>query len=243
MARVFDAPIITNDQNIDRLLAVPLPVLILFWKDIIPEQVNQSMKQLAAREAGQLIVAKVYTRDNPGVARRFQIHHSLVLVGLRAGVEITRANLPDSSAIEAHAAYLLGRAAQPAPSTTSYANRNAHVHTGTDSRPVSVTDALFEQTVLHSSLPVLVDFWAPWCGPCLAIAPILDRIARHYAGQLRVAKVNVDQNPYYAGLYGVQGIPTLLLVKDGKVVDRVVGALPEPHLRSLVERFLQGQAG
>src|SRR5690606_42006385 len=69
MARVFDAPIITNDQNIDRLLAVPLPVLILFWKDIIPEQVNQSMKQLAAREAGQLIVAKVYTRDNPGVAR------------------------------------------------------------------------------------------------------------------------------------------------------------------------------
>ncbi|MGB4677892.1 MAG: thioredoxin, partial [Aggregatilineales bacterium] len=104
-------------------------------------------------------------------------------------------------------------------------------------------DALFEQTVLHSSLPVLVDFWAPWCGPCLAIAPILDRIARHYAGQLRVAKVNVDQNPYYAGLYGVQGIPTLLLVKDGKVVDRAVGALPEPHLRSLVERFLHGAAG
>lgn len=238
MARVFDAPIITNDQSIDRLLAAPLPVLILFWSDDIPEQVNQGMKRLAEREAGQLIVAKVSTHDNPEAARRFQIRRSLVIVGLRAGDEITRAEIPDGTNIEQHAEYLLGRSPRPAAQTTNHANHTGRVHNGADSRPANVTDATFEQDVLRSPLPVLVDFWASWCGPCHAVAPVLERIARDYAGRLRVAKVNVDQNAYYAGMYGVQGIPTLLLVKNGKVVDRIVGAMPEAQLRSQVERFL-----
>ncbi|MBG0783718.1 MAG: thioredoxin [Anaerolineaceae bacterium] len=105
--------------------------------------------------------------------------------------------------------------------------------------PVHVTDAAFEKTVLQSSLPVIVDFWAPWCGPCKMVAPILDKIAKEYAGKLVVAKVNTDENAEYAMKYGVQGIPTMLLVYEGKIVNRQVGALPEPMLRDLVDQFLE----
>lgn len=234
MARVFDAPIITNDQSIERLLSAPLPVLILFWREDIPETVNQEMKRIAEQEAGDLIVAKVNTHDNPEAASRFDAHR-LTLVGVRDGKEITRAVAPDASEIPAYAAYLLGRGEKPAQREPAH---SAKVHNGADSRPVAVTDASFDEMVLHSPLPTLVDFWAPWCGPCHAVAPVLDKLARENAGRLRVAKVNVDQNTHYAGMYGVQGIPTLLLVKNGKVVDRIVGAMPEPSLRGRVEHFL-----
>ena len=105
--------------------------------------------------------------------------------------------------------------------------------------PIHVTDAAFEKTVLESSLPVIVDFWAPWCGPCKMVAPVLDKIAKEYAGKLVVAKVNTDENAEYAMKYGVQGIPTMLLVYDGKIVNRQVGALPEPMLREIVDQFLE----
>jgi len=106
------------------------------------------------------------------------------------------------------------------------------------SEPIKVTDEAFEKTVLESSLPVIVDFWAPWCGPCKMVAPILDKIAKENAGELIVAKVNTDENPEWAMKYGVQGIPTMLLLYDGKIVNRQVGALPEPMLREVIEQFL-----
>ena len=105
--------------------------------------------------------------------------------------------------------------------------------------PIHVTDAAFEKTVLESSLPVIVDFWAPWCGPCKMVAPILDKLAKEFAGQLLVAKVNTDENPEWAMQYGVQGIPTMLLIYDGKIVNRQVGALPEPMLRDVVDEFME----
>ncbi|WP_366519178.1 thioredoxin [uncultured Thermanaerothrix sp.] len=105
--------------------------------------------------------------------------------------------------------------------------------------PIHVTDATFEKTVLQSALPVIVDFWAPWCGPCRLIAPALEKIAKDYAGKLLVAKVNTDENPEWATRFGVQGIPTLLFVANGKVVHRQVGALPEGMLRDVVEQFLE----
>jgi thioredoxin 1 len=105
--------------------------------------------------------------------------------------------------------------------------------------PIHVTDAAFEKTVLESSLPVIVDFWAPWCGPCKMVAPILDKLAKEFAGQLLVAKVNTDENPEWAMQYGVQGIPTMLLIFDGKIVNRQVGALPEPMLRDVVDEFME----
>ncbi len=105
--------------------------------------------------------------------------------------------------------------------------------------PIHVTDAAFEKTVLQNPLPVIVDLWAPWCGPCKMIAPMLEKIAKENAGKLVVAKVNTDENPEYAMKYGVQGIPTLLFIYGGKVVHRQVGALPERMLRQAVTRFME----
>ena len=104
--------------------------------------------------------------------------------------------------------------------------------------PLHVTDDAFEKTVMKSEVPVVVDFWAPWCGPCKMVAPILDKLADEYAGKMLIAKVNTDENPQWAQSFNVQGIPTMLFVADGKVVHQQVGALPEPMLRSVVDQFL-----
>lgn len=105
--------------------------------------------------------------------------------------------------------------------------------------PVHVTDAAFEKTVLQSTIPVIVDFWAPWCTPCRMVAPTLDKIAKEYSGKLLVTKVNTDENPEWAMKYGVQGIPTMLFISGGKIVHRQVGALPEPMLRDVVGQFME----
>ena len=107
------------------------------------------------------------------------------------------------------------------------------------SEPINVTDAAFQKTVLESPVPVIVDFWAPWCGPCRMVAPILEKIAKEYADKLIVAKVNTDENQQWASKYNVEGIPTMLMIADGKVVHRQVGALPEPMLREVVDQFLE----
>ena len=104
--------------------------------------------------------------------------------------------------------------------------------------PIHVTDAAFEKTVLQAELPVIVDFWAPWCGPCKMVAPVLDKLAKEYAGKVLIAKVNTDENPEWAGKFGVQGIPTMLFVAGGKVLHRQVGALPERMLRDVLGQFL-----
>jgi len=103
---------------------------------------------------------------------------------------------------------------------------------------VQVSDGSFESDVLKSSVPVLVDFWASWCGPCKAIAPAIDELAKQYAGQIKVAKVNVDENPATPGKFGVRGIPTLILFKDGQIVDQVVGAVPKNQLDGLIKKAL-----
>jgi thioredoxin 1 len=105
--------------------------------------------------------------------------------------------------------------------------------------PIHVTDAAFDKAVMQSELPVIVDFWATWCVPCKTIAPILDKIASEYAGKLIVAKVDTDENPDSAMKYGVQGIPTLLFVAKGKVLNRQVGSAPEANLRMVVDQFLE----
>ena len=105
--------------------------------------------------------------------------------------------------------------------------------------PVHVTDDAFEKVVLQSTLPVIVDFWAPWCGPCRMVAPALEKIAKEKAGKLLIAKVNTDENAQWAIHFGVQGIPTMLFVANGEIIHQQVGALPEKVLNNLVDQFLK----
>lgn len=97
-------------------------------------------------------------------------------------------------------------------------------------KPITITTDHFEADVLDSDIPVLIDFWAPWCGPCHAIAPALDQIAAEYAGRLTVAKVNIDEEPTIASAFGVQSIPTLVVLHERKVTAAAIGAMPKPEL-------------
>ena len=104
--------------------------------------------------------------------------------------------------------------------------------------PIDLTDENFQTEVVDSSLPVLVDFWATWCGPCKMVAPIVDELANEYDGKIKFGKVDVDTAQKTAGEFGIQSIPTLLIFKDGKVADQVVGAVPKKHLEEKLASVL-----
>jgi len=99
-----------------------------------------------------------------------------------------------------------------------------------------VTDGDFDEQILKSDLPALVDFWAAWCGPCRTVAPVVEQLAGEYAGKVKVAKLNVDDNRETANRYGIRGIPTLMLFKNGQVVDQIVGAVPRDRIKELLDK-------
>ena len=105
-----------------------------------------------------------------------------------------------------------------------------------ESALLHVTDKNFAAEVLQSDIPVLVDFWATWCGPCRAIGPIVEELAKEFSGRVKITKLNVDENPATPSQYGVRGIPTLILFKDGKIHDQIVGSVPKARLKAMVEK-------
>lgn len=242
----FDTPINSNDQSFDRVLRAGLPVVALLGAGAPDAAMEDALKQLAKANVDKLLVAKIRADENPALVQRFSVR-APTLITFKEGNEYSRAEMPNPDEARAHTDYVLGRgpkpAGRPAPQPRAETPRADPSRPDTSpangDRPLHVTDASFSRDVLGASLPVMVDFWAEWCGPCRMIAPSLEKLAREYAGRVRIAKLNVDENPRTAAQYQVQGIPTMLLVKNGKVVDRIVGALPEPQLRMQVERLIK----
>jgi thioredoxin len=232
----FDMPLNTNDQSIDRVLHSPLPVALVLWNGgKLDGSLDESLRQVARDDAGRLIVAKLNVQENPDTARRFD--GALPgLITFRQGEEIARAGGISSASFRQQVDHLLGRSAAPQKPNPSPAPQSDRSH---PAKPIMVTDSSFQRDVLDSDLPVLVDLWAAWCGPCKLIAPVVERLATDYAGRMKVAKLNVDENPATASRLNVQGIPTLLIFHRGKVIERIVGAAPEPLLRGKIDAALR----
>lgn len=230
----FDTPLNTSDLSLDRVLNAGLPVALVLTNGNGPDAaLDAALREIARVDAGALLVARLDTHENPLTARRLD---GARLVTFRDGQEYSRADTLTPDILRAHVDYALGRGPRPAsqPAQPRTAPRAA-----TPVTPLPVSDATFQREVLESDLPVLVDLWAPWCGPCHMIAPIVDRVAGEYAGRLKVVKLNVDDNPRTAGAYQVQGIPTLLIFRNGRVADRIVGAAPEPLLKGKIDAVLR----
>ncbi len=260
----FDTPIHTNQHSIERVLNAGLPVILAFWRDRCPpcDQLNPHLDRLARDYAGKLLVAKVDAGSEKELLKRFNISAlpSIVFVkdgqaeGVASGAIAwqdlqrwadylssggVRPPLPSGPSISL-------QSSRPTPSPSSSRSGGARTagprptsSSPVYDHPVHLTDATFDQIVMQADTPVLVDFWAQWCGPCHMIAPTVEALAKEFSGKLLVGKLNVDENPRTAARYGIMSIPTLLVFKNGRVVDQIVGALPAPALRQRVMQHLK----
>jgi len=227
---VFDAPINTDDNNVERVLKQNLP-LLLYLYDRSNLHLDSALKQQAEKLAGELLIVRVDAKSNPQTYIQYKRPKLPALFAIKDHVvQSTVEDLKSSSDIAAHIAYLLGKGPKPELPQKAPASDGDH--------PITVTDGSFQNDVLQSSVPVLVDFWAPWCGPCHMIAPTVEEMAKKYAGRIKVAKLNVDQNPQTAVTYQTLSIPTLIMFKQGQVLHRVVGAQPPQAIERLIQSAL-----
>lgn len=230
---VYDTPITTDDTNLKKVLAQTLPV-VLYLYDRPDNALDDAFARAAKENAGEILIAKVNVSEYPQTHAQYGNLPLPALLTLDGGeIESKAARIrPDD--VEAHVDFLLGQG--PMPQETA-AESEAKAASG--GVPVHVTDASFTADVLQSNIPVLVDFWAPWCGPCHMVAPVLDRLAQQYAGKIKIAKLNVDENPRTSQHYQVMGIPTMLMFKNGQQINKLVGAHPQPNIERMINEALR----
>ncbi len=251
----IEAPIHTNEINLPRVLQAGLPVLLVFWRrECAPcEQLASALERLAKAYAGRALIAKINVTDEPGLVQRYAVDQLPALLFFKDGQLLARgAGAAGERELIGWLDYLTRGGPRPAPpSGPSVPVHAASAHAGPGrarpeaapprtgegaGQPIVLTDATFDQTIRNSRQPVLVDFWADWCGPCKMIAPAVAQLAREFAGRAVVAKLNVDENPQTAGRFGIMSIPTLLIFRNGRVVDQIVGAQPIEVLRQRLAR-------
>ncbi len=237
MPGVFDVVLASNDMSLDRVLGAGLPVALVFYPKELPSDLRQDMDDLAKQYAGKALIVMLAQSDAPQAISRFDVRQFPTLVTVKDGKTITHQENVRSSDLKPHLAYLLGEG--PKPDVRRVEQASTGSRQASANVPVPVNEGNFDSEVLRADLPVLVDFWAPWCGPCRMVEPTLKKLAHEQGDVLKIAKVNVDENPGLAARYGAMSIPTMIVVVDGREADRWVGALPENALRSRVARWIQ----
>ncbi len=243
---IFNTPINTDDNNLAKVMGQSLPIALYLYDNrtganrTLDEAINNAAKEYA----GQVLVVRVDAANNPQAKRDYGNLATPALVTLAKDGSNRKIKSQTGSVnaadVQAHIAYLLGKGSAPkqaVPAAPAASTSNASAN-GSSTKPQVVTDATFESEVLKSKVPVLVDFWAPWCGPCRTIAPVVEQMAQKYAGRAKVVKVNVDDNPRIAQQFQILSIPTLMTFKNGSAIKRQVGANPT-IIPSMIEEALR----
>jgi thioredoxin 1 len=228
---VFDTPITTSGQNLQKVLAQNLPVALYLFSSR-DKSLDDALAALAKEHAGKLLVARVDANENPQVLTNYGRPGLPAIITFIGGTVKSKGESVRSDDLRKHIDYLLGRGAMPQPTPARTVS----------SAPVHVTDTSFRADVLGSSMPVLVDFWAEWCGPCHMIAPHLERMAGEFAGRVKVAKLDVDKNPQIAQQYDIRAIPTFITFRNGKIIRRQSGADPN-MLRQMLQEVASTPTG
>jgi thioredoxin 1 len=246
---VFDVPIHTSTQNVERVFAAGLPVLLSFEVPVCEHcrALVPTLEELARAFVGRALVVRVGNTEEGELAARYHITCVPTLIFWHDNKEVARIEgATNFATVRAYLEFLLGGGAQPAPasgpsmplSVAASAAASTLPYSAKSGESIAVSDNSFETLVLQSPLPTLVDFWAPWCEPCNTISPVVDELGREYAGRMRLAKLNTDDNPSWTSRLGIMGIPTLVFFKRGREVDRIVGAASKASMRGHIERLL-----
>lgn len=226
---IFDTPITTDDKNLKKVLGQKIPALLVLHEGTLDKPLDDAIRKEAKRNAGDLLVVRVDVRENRDTLVRYGEPNVPALITLAENKVKSDAENIRPKDVRDHIKHLLK--GTPLPQKKASNGNGAG-----GKKPIAVTDANFRKEVLKSKVPVLVDFWADWCGPCHMIAPHIEKIAEDYGGKIKVVKLNTDQNRVISQRYNIQSIPTMIIFEGGQPAQRISGANPVA-LRKMVERY------
>lgn len=222
---ILDTPITTDDRGIKKVLGQKQPAIVVLHNGEKNKPLDDAMSRAAKKHAGDLLVVKINASENSDTYGQYGNPSLPALVALTPaffGRNVkSQAEGIRPADLRNHIAHLLED--KPLPADKPKAEKQKQ---SSGTMPVEVRDDTFRKEVLKSKTPVLVDFWAPWCGPCRSIAPYVEHVAKEYAGDLKVVKLNVDQNPVMSQRFQVRSIPTFMVFQNGQPVNRTSGASP-----------------